>query len=81
MLVLAFAYRFIYTIAGGYVTAALAPVNPMRHVMILGYIGLAISIVGIVADWNLSAHWYPIALAITSLPCVWLGGKLMLRNK
>jgi hypothetical protein len=81
MLVLALVYRCIYTVAGGYVTAALAPGNAMRHVMILAYIGIGMSIIGIIVGWNPSAHWYPIALAITSLPCVWLGGKLRLGKK
>ena len=79
MLAFALAYRCIYTISGGYLTAVLAPDKPMRHVIILGLIGLAASITGVIVGWNLSAHWYPIALAITSLPCTWLGGKLKVR--
>jgi len=76
MLLLALIYRSVYAIVGGYVTAALAPFRPMRHAMILGLIGTAVSIIGVFAGWDLSAHWYPIALVITSLPCTWLGGKL-----
>jgi hypothetical protein len=26
--------------------------------------------------WNLSEHWYPIAIAVTAFPCTWLGGKM-----
>lgn len=76
MLALAFAYRTIYTVLGGYVTAALAPTNPSKHVMILGIIGTVMGCLGIVAGWNLSQHWYPIALAVAAYPSVWLGGKL-----
>jgi hypothetical protein len=76
MLMLALAYRMIFTVAGGAITAALAPKNPMKHVMILGIIGTVGGIGGIFAGWNLSDHWYPIALAVTAFPCVWLGGKL-----
>jgi hypothetical protein len=75
MLALALFYRSLYAIAGGYVTAKLAPANPMKHVLILGLIGTAASIAGVIVGWDLSDHWYPIALVITSLPCVWLGGK------
>ncbi len=30
---------------------------------------------GSVVAWNLFPHRYPVALAITALPCTWLGGK------
>ena len=76
MLILALAYRCVYTVAGGYVTARLAPDRPMRHVIILGIVGVVAGSIGVVVGWNLSAHWYPIALVITALPCTWLGGKL-----
>lgn len=76
MLVLALVYRCAYTVAGGYVTALFAPNRPLRHVIILGLIGIVAGSVGVVVGWNLSAHWYPIALVITALPCTWLGGKL-----
>ncbi len=80
MLVLALVYRSIYTVAGGYVTAMLAPNRPMRHAVILGIIGVVAATLGTIAGWDLSAHWYPIALIITALPCTWLGAKLKLRK-
>lgn len=76
MLILAFAYRFIYTVMGGYVTALLATTLPMRHVIILGIIGTVAGTIGVFVGWDLSDHWYPIALAVTALPSTWLGGKL-----
>ena len=76
MLVVALAYRCVYTVAGGYVTAALAPDRPMRHVIILACMGLAGGAVGIVAGWNMSHHWYPISIFLSAFPCTWLGGKL-----
>ena len=80
---LALSYRIVYTILGGYITAWLAPHSPMRHVLvgaILGFIaGSAGAIVAIrVAD--LGPNWYPIALAVTALPCAWLGGALYRRS-
>ena len=47
--VLATAYRIIYGIAGGYVTARLAPDRLVRHAVILGVIGLVMSIAGAAA--------------------------------
>src|SRR5262252_4573249 len=37
---LALSYRIVYTILGGYITAALAPYAPMRHVALSGIIGV-----------------------------------------
>ena len=71
-------YRSIFTVAGGYITAALAPNPPMRYVMILGIIGLALGTLAAIVTipMGLGPAWYPIALAVLALPCVWLGGKL-----
>jgi hypothetical protein len=78
MVVTATIYRCIYTVGGGYVTAALAPEPRMRYVLILGSIGLVIGSLAAVATipMKLGPAWYPIALAVLALPCVWLGGKL-----
>jgi hypothetical protein len=74
------AYRVVFTVAGGYITARLSPDRPMRHVIILGGIGLVAATIGLLATWNagpeLGPKWYPIALVVTALPCVWWGGKL-----
>lgn len=78
MVVTATVYRSLYTIAGGYITAALAPDPRMRYVVILGIIGLALGTLGAIVTipMKLGPAWYPIALAVLALPCVWLGGKL-----
>lgn len=74
MIVTAFGYRLVYTYLGGLTTARLAPNRPMKHVIILGCIGTALSTVGIFVAWDLSQHWYPIALAVTAFPVTWWGG-------
>ena len=55
----------------------------MTHTMILAFIGLAGAISGVVATWGkeLSPSWYPILLAVFTIPCVWLGGRLYIRHK
>jgi len=82
MVVTATVYRSIYTVVGGYVTAALAPDPPMRYVVILGLIGLTLGTLAAIATipMKLGPAWYPIALAVLALPCVWLGGRLRTRN-
>lgn len=81
MLALALSYRLIYTVMGGYITAKLAPQNPMKHVTVLAVIGTIAGFIGIFVGWNMSEHWYPIALAVTAFPCTWYGGKLREKNK
>ncbi len=79
MLLFALIYRSIYTVAGGYVTAMLAPNRPMRHAIILGLLGIVAGTLGAIANWEktaVSTAWYPIVLIIAALPCTWLGGKL-----
>ena len=81
MVVTATVYRTIYTVIGGYITAALAPAPRMRWVLILGLIGLALGAIAAIVTipMNLGPAWYPIALALLALPSVWLGGKLKTR--
>ena len=76
---LALSYRIVYTILGGYITAVLAPHAPMRHVAIVGILGLVTATAGAIAAISmadLGPNWYPIALAVTGFPCVWLGGMI-----
>jgi inner membrane protein involved in colicin E2 resistance len=76
---LALAYRLVFTVLGGYVTARLAPGNPMRLVWILAWVGLVFGAIGVVVAIthpDIGPSWYPIALAILSFPSVLLGGYL-----
>ena len=75
---LALVYRCVYAVIGCYLAARLAPSAPMRHAMMLGAIGLLLSTAGAAAaiDMNLGPSWYPIALALSSIPCAWIGGVL-----
>jgi hypothetical protein len=75
---LALGYRIVYTLFGNYLTARLAPQPPMRHVWILGFIGLFVSTMGAIATipTNLGPAWCPIAITLTALPCSRLGGVI-----
>jgi hypothetical protein len=79
-LAVATAYRIVFSILGAYIIARLAPNRPMFHSLISGAIGIVVSTIGAIATWNhvppLGAHWYPVALIVTALPCAWIGAKL-----
>jgi hypothetical protein len=84
LFLLATAYRIVFSIAGCYLAARLAPDRPMQHALVLGVIGIVISGAGVAATWNrgpeFGPHWYPLVLVAVSLPCAWLGGALYLRR-
>jgi hypothetical protein len=75
---LATSYRVVISVAGAWLTARLAPNQPMKHALILGVVGTILGIVGVVATWNLDLgpRWYAIALAVLAIPQCWLGGKI-----
>ena len=76
---LATAYRIVYTVLGGFITARLAPRAPLRHALILGIVGLGFGAVGVgvaVARPDLGPLWYSMAIALTAIPGSWLGGTL-----
>jgi hypothetical protein len=75
---LATSYRIVISVAGAWLTARLAPANPMKHAMMLGYVGVVLGLVGVVATWNLGLgpRWYPLALVALAIPQCWAGGKL-----
>jgi hypothetical protein len=79
---LATAYRVVISIGGAWLTARLAPAHPMKHALILGYVGVALGLVGLVATWNmgLGPRWYPVALVVLAIPQCWAGGKLYVLN-
>ena len=79
---LASSYRLVIGVAGGYLTAKLAPDRPLRHALILGYVGIVLGLVGVIATWNLGLgpRWYPISLVVLAVPQCWLGGWLRERQ-
>jgi hypothetical protein len=81
LFILASGYRALFTVAGGFVTARLAPDRPMRHAWILGGVGFAAGLAGVVFYFlagraQLGPAWYPVSIAVEAIPCVWFGGRL-----
>ncbi|MBA3667279.1 MAG: hypothetical protein H0W65_06110 [Sphingomonas sp.] len=80
---LALSYRIVIAVFGSWLTARLAPSAPMRHALILGGIGVVLTALGGFAavSMGMGPAWYPILLALSSIPCAWLGGVLARRPK
>ncbi|MEG3792254.1 hypothetical protein V1318_19210 [Lysobacter sp. CCNWLW3] len=81
----ALAYRTLYTVLGGYLTARYAPHRPMAHAWTLGLVGTVFGIAGVVATWGRGPEfgpaWYPILVALTGLPGCLIGGLLYARRR
>ena len=80
LIVLIIAYRMIFSIIGFYLTARLAPNKPAKHAIILGTICFVLTIAGAIVMWHLPPHWYPISLAVLTMPAAWLGGKMAIKK-
>lgn len=82
---LAAGYRTLFAAVGGYVTAQLAPRNPLRHALILGGIGLLLALLGLIASRGqgpeFGPDWYPLSLILTALPATWAGATLQARHR
>jgi hypothetical protein len=79
LFIFATAYRSLIGVFGCYIAARLSSARPMQSALVLGYVGLALSALGILASLakpELGPLWYPVALTILTLPSAWLGGKL-----
>ena len=80
LFLLAFAYRIVYGIVGGYITARLAPDKPVEHAVVLGALGFVLSLAGTAATWNrgpeFGPKWYPLVLVAMALPCSLIGGLI-----
>jgi hypothetical protein len=86
LFVLASAYRALFTVAGGYTAARMAPDRPMRHAWILAGIGFVAGLAGVIAYFTmggaeLGPAWYAISIPVEAFPCVLLGAKLAVRRR
>lgn len=82
LFLLATAYRIVYSVLGSYLTVRLAPHRPMLHALILGVVGVLLSIAGAVSTWNkgpeFGPKWYPITLIVIAIPLAWSAANFTL---
>jgi hypothetical protein len=85
LFLLALAYRTVDAILGCTLTAYLAPSRPMAHTLTLGGIGVVLSSLGVLATLGggpeFGPLWYPLALVAISLPCGYLGARIVERRR
>jgi hypothetical protein len=80
LLLLAFAYRAVFSIAGAYVTSTIAREKAMRAVIIMGVIGSLIWLAGTIVMWEFAYPWYNILGVLTGVPFCIMGAKLYQRS-
>jgi hypothetical protein len=78
-LAVALAYRTLFTVLGGLVTAWLAPSRPQRLATILGAIGSVFAVLGLVTMWHLGHQWYATGIVVLAIPSTAFGGWLFNR--
>lgn len=76
LILIVLGYRAVFSIAGCYISAWLAPNYPMRHSLALGVLGAVFSSIGAITMGHLGPAWYAWTLAAISIPIGWIGGKL-----
>jgi hypothetical protein len=76
VLLLTMVYVAITAIAGCYLTARLAPRDPMKHALILGLLGVITQ----AAMWAFGPQqaptWFYIASLLLVMPYAWIGGRI-----
>ena len=81
---LALAYRIVFAVVGGYLTARLAPTRPTRHVLVLLIIGSVLGLLGVLSGRNKGPEygpfWFSLGIVIAGVPFTWLGGLLHARR-
>jgi hypothetical protein len=76
LVLLGLSYRTLFAVLGGYISARVAPSNPMLHVKWLITVGAIIGILSAIGGWNGFPHWYLVAIVLCSIVATWIGGRL-----
>lgn len=76
VLLLTIGYVGLYATLGGYLTARMAPTQPMRHALLLGWLGLLFNAGGSYATWDTAPAWYHLVSLALVMFWAWLGGRM-----
>jgi nitrate/nitrite transporter NarK len=77
-IILVLFYRGGYTILTGFIIAKLAPRKAMLYAIIVGIIGILITVIATnsPAFADKAPSWYGYTLAAITIPCLWLGVRI-----
>jgi hypothetical protein len=75
------AYSVVLSVLAGYVTAAVASMNPMPAVWALAVIQLLLGIGVEASAWNLTPVWYHVVFLALLVPATVYGGRLRVRRR
>lgn len=79
-LLVTIAYVAVIAIVGCYVTARLAPRNPMKHALVLGALGVVTQVAMWSVAWNTVPAWFHIVSLALVMPYAWIGGRIRERQ-
>ena len=81
-IILVLFYRGVYTVFAGFIAARYAPVRPMLHAMIVGSIGIVITIIAVSSPSfaEKAPLWFGYTLVAITIPCLWLGVNIQQAN-
>jgi hypothetical protein len=69
-------YSMVCVMAGGYVTAWLAPRSGVRHAAIMGAIQMALTLSAMVEFRDRAPLWWWLAGLVLTVPAAWSGGRI-----
>jgi hypothetical protein len=81
LLMFIFIYTFVAGVAGGYSAASLAPDRPKIHALVLGFLGVTVSVPSTVKLWSAAPAWYHVLLLLLMVPAAWIGGEIEERGR
>lgn len=80
LLALAFSYRVLFMLAGGYLAGVIAREQGKKAALILGTIGSLLWLAGGIAMWDYAYAWYNLAGVFTGVPLTMAGWALYNRR-
>jgi hypothetical protein len=61
---------------GGYVTALVAPRDPVRHALALGVVQWILYLISALSERSAVPLWWHLGMIVFLIPLVWLGGQV-----
>ena len=76
VLILMMSYALLFSVLGGYVTAAIAGRKEIQHALALGVLQLVMGLIATVQYYDMAPLWYHIVFLTLLIPANLLGGQI-----